>query len=41
MEKTNRIFSLDLLRVMACLLVVWQHTSEFYYIPSSFRVRSG
>ena len=41
MEKSNRIFSLDLLRVMACLLVVWQHTSEFYYIPSSFRVEAN
>lgn len=41
MEKSNRIFSLDLLRVVACLLVVWQHTSEFYYIPSSFRVEAN
>lgn len=41
MEKSNRIFSLDLLRVVTCLLVVWQHTSEFYYIPSSFRVEAN
>lgn len=35
-EPTNayakRNLPLDLLRVLACLLVVWQHTTEFYYI---------
>lgn len=29
---TKRNLSLDLLRVLACLLVVWQHATEFYYI---------
>jgi surface polysaccharide O-acyltransferase-like enzyme len=28
----NRNFQLDILRVLACLLVIWQHSSEFFYI---------
>lgn len=28
----NRNYSLDLLRVIACYLVIQQHASEFYYI---------
>ncbi len=28
----ERDYSLDVLRVLACLLVIWQHASEFYYI---------
>ena len=30
--QTPRNFPLDVLRVLACLLVIWQHTSECYYI---------
>lgn len=28
----SRNFALDVVRVLACLLVVWQHSSELYYI---------
>ncbi len=31
-----RDFQMDLLRVMACLLVMWQHASECYYIAPDF-----
>ena len=30
--KTSRNYPLDVLRVLACLLVIWQHASEHYYI---------
>lgn len=30
----NRNLSLDLLRVLACLLVIWQHVTESYYIAA-------
>lgn len=44
MEKTNhaftqvsqRQFPLDLLRVLACFLVIWQHAIEPYYISPDF-----
>ena len=32
----KREFALDLLRVLACFLVIWQHVSEYYYIGSDF-----
>ena len=28
----TRNFNVDVLRVLACLLVMWQHASEFFYI---------
>ena len=31
-KENNRLFALDLLRVLACFLVVWQHITECYYI---------
>jgi len=27
----ERNFSMDVLRVLACVLVMWQHASEYYY----------
>lgn len=39
MEK--RIFSLDLLRVFACYLVIHQHASEFFYIGEGGRALVG
>ena len=35
----NRNYSLDLLRVIACYLVIQQHASEFYYISGGWRAR--
>lgn len=37
----NRYYSLDLLRVVACYLVIQQHTSEFYYIGEQGSVVAG
>ena len=34
----KREFALDLLRVMACFLVVWQHVTECYYINPDLSV---
>ena len=31
-KENKRLFALDLLRVLACFLVVWQHVTECYYI---------
>ena len=31
-QADQRLFALDLLRVLACFLVVWQHITECYYI---------
>lgn len=28
---SNRLFALDLLRTLACFLVIWQHVIEPYY----------
>lgn len=39
--KMTRNFSLDLLRVLACYLVIHQHASEFYYIQGSTGVVRG
>ena len=36
----KREFALDLLRVMACFLVVWQHVTECYYINPDMSVPS-
>lgn len=30
--QSNRNFAMDFLRAFACLLVIWQHVSEMYYI---------
>lgn len=35
---TGRQFPLDLLRVLACFLVMWQHASECYYINPDLTV---
>lgn len=37
----NRNYSLDLLRVIACYLVIQQHASEFYYIGEGGTVVTG
>lgn len=37
-KENKRIFALDLLRVIACFLVVWQHVTEAYYITPEFTV---
>lgn len=34
----ERLFPLDLLRVLACFLVVWQHVTEAYYIGPDLTV---
>ena len=37
-QASKREFSLDLLRVLACFLVIWQHVTEVYYIGPDFTV---
>jgi surface polysaccharide O-acyltransferase-like enzyme len=37
----ERNFSLDLLRIIACLLVMWQHASEFFYIDPNIQLLPG
>lgn len=37
----NRNYSLDLLRVIACYLIIQQHASEFYYIGEGGTVVTG
>ena len=37
-QAIKREFSLDLLRVLACFLVIWQHVTEVYYIGPDFTV---
>lgn len=37
----NRNYALDLLRVVACYLVIQQHASEFYYIGKNGTVVTG
>ena len=37
-QKRKRNFALDLLRVLACLLVIWQHASEYYYIGENVTI---
>lgn len=37
----DRNLSLDLLRVIACYLVIQQHASEFYYIGDGLSVVTG
>lgn len=37
----NRNFTLDLLRVIACYLVIHQHASEFFYIGDNGTVVIG
>lgn len=37
---TKRNFALDLLRVLACFLVVWQHITECYYINPDMTAQS-
>ena len=39
-KNSNRNYAMDVLRVFACLLVIWQHASELYYIsPEGMPVR--
>ena len=37
-QNKKREFALDLLRVLACFLVIWQHVTEAYYIGPDFTV---
>jgi len=37
-KENKREFPLDLLRVFACFLVIWQHVTEAYYISSDFSI---
>ena len=37
-QASKREFSIDLLRVLACFLVIWQHVTEVYYIGPNFTV---
>jgi surface polysaccharide O-acyltransferase-like enzyme len=37
----ERNFALDLLRIIACLLVIWQHASEFFYIGPGLQLIPG
>ena len=37
-KETKREFALDLLRGLACFLVIWQHVTEAYYINPDFTV---
>ncbi|GAB6120607.1 acyltransferase [Dysgonomonas termitidis] len=39
--KGDRVFSLDLLRVLACYMVIQVHAGEFYYIGDGGTVASG
>ena len=39
-KEHKREFALDLLRVLACFLVVWQHTTECYYINPDLTVQT-
>lgn len=41
MEKNSRLFSLDLLRLVACYLVIQVHAGEFYYIGDGGVVLHG
>lgn len=41
MEKNSRLFSLDLLRLVACYLVIQVHAGEFYYIGDGGVVLPG
>ena len=38
LKENKREFALDLLRVLACFLVVWQHITECYYINPDMSV---
>ena len=37
-QNKQRNFALDILRVLACFLVIWQHAGEFYYIGTNIAV---
>jgi surface polysaccharide O-acyltransferase-like enzyme len=40
--RNQRNFSMDILRVLACFLVMWQHVSEYYYIsPEGLPVKAA
>ena len=39
--KSDRNFPLDLLRVLACYLVIHQHASEFFYVGEAGSVVPG
>ena len=38
LTENKREFALDLLRVLACFLVIWQHVTEAYYINPDLTV---
>lgn len=38
-KENKREFALDLLRVLACFLVIWQHVTESYYINPDFTIQ--
>ena len=40
LQENKREFALDLLRVLACFLVIWQHVTEAYYINPDMTVPS-
>ena len=40
LQEKKREFALDLLRVLACFLVIWQHVTEAYYINPDMTVPS-
>lgn len=39
--KGERVFSLDLLRVLACYMVIQVHAGEFYYIGDGGTIVNG
>ncbi len=40
-QPSNRVFSMDLLRVIACYMVIQIHSGEFYYIGDLGSVKQG
>jgi surface polysaccharide O-acyltransferase-like enzyme len=40
-DSPKRVFSLDILRVLACFLVMFQHSSEFFYIGKNGMVANS
>ena len=38
---TNYQYELDILRALACILVIWQHVTECYYIQPDFTINNS
>ena len=38
---TNYQYELDILRALACFLVIWQHVTECYYIQPDFTINNS